>query len=102
MKMKKLVIPFVIIGVIIILWVTGIIPKQIAKVSGTNYVNKHFPKMQLVCTGVEWSDVYGDYLITFKDANENTYSCVIGPKYFPITLKQGLLTIESIYAENYK
>ena len=66
MKKKKWLIPIAIIGIIIVLWFTGIIPKQIAKISGTNYVNKHFPEMQLECVGVEYADVYGDYLITFK------------------------------------
>ena len=102
MKKKKWVIPIVIIGVIMVLWFTGIIPKQIAKISGTTYVNEHFPEMQLECVGVEYADVYGDYLITFKGTNENTYSCVIGPKYFPVSMGQGLFAIESDYAENYK
>ena len=102
MKKKKWVIPIVIIAVIIMLWFTGIIPKQIARISGTSYVNNHFPEMQLKCVGVEYADVYGDYLITFKGADENTYSCVIGPKYFPVSMGQGLFAIESDYAENCK
>ena len=102
MKKKKWVIPIVIIGVIMVLWFTGIIPKQIAKISGTTYVNEYFPEMQLECVGVEYADVYEDYLITFKGTNENTYSCVIGPKYFPVSMGQGLFAIESDYAENYK
>lgn len=102
MKKKKRLIPIAIIGIIIVLWFTGIIPKQIGKISGTIYVNKHFPEMQLECVGVEYADVYGDYLITFKGTSENTYSCVIGPKYFPVSMGQGLFAIESDYAENYK
>ena len=102
MKKKKWVIPIVIIGVIIVLWFTGIIPKQIAKISGTSYVKEHFPEMQLECVGVEYADVFGDYLIEFKDKDGNTYSCVIGPKYFPVSMGQGLFAIESDYAENYK
>ena len=102
MKKKKWVIPIVIIAVIIMLWFTGIIPKQIAKISGTSYVNNHFPEMQLECVGVEYADVYGDYLITCSGTHENTYSCVIGAKYFPVSMGQGLFDIESDYAENYK
>lgn len=102
MKKKKWLIPIVIISIIIALWFIGIIPKQIAKVSGINYVNEHFPKMQLDYVGIEWADVYGDYLITFKDPDEKTYSCVIGPKYFPVSMGQGLFVIESDYKENYK
>ena len=102
MNKKKWLIPIVIIGVIVVLWFTGSVPKQIAKISGTTYVNNHFPEMQLGCVGVEYADVFGDYLITFKDTNENTYSCVIGPKCFPVSMGQGLFAIESDYAENYK
>lgn len=99
---KKWLIPVLIIGVIMVLWFIGIIPKQVAKISGTSYVKNHFPEMQLECVGVEYADVYGNYLITFKGTNENTYSCVIGPKYFPVSMGQGLFAIESDYAEIYK
>jgi len=102
MKKKKWLIPIVIIGVIIVLWFTGIIPKQIAKISGTTYVNEHFPEMQLECVGVEYADVFGDYLIEFKEKDGNTYSCVIGPSLFPCSLGQGLFEIQEYYAENYK
>ena len=102
MKIKKWAIPIVVMGIIVALWFTGIIPKQIAKISGTGYVNHRFPEMQLECVNVEYADVYGDYLITFNGPNENTYSCVIGPKYFPVSMGQGLLAIESDYAENYE
>lgn len=30
------------------------------------------------------------------------YGCVIGPKYFPINLGQGIFAIEETYRENYK
>ena len=99
---KKWVIPIVIIGVIATLWLTGIVPKQIAKAFGSHYVDNHFPEMQLECISVDYADVFGDYLITFKGTNENTYSCVIGPKYFPVSIGQGLFAIEDYYAENYK
>ncbi len=102
MKKKKWVIPIVIIGVVIVLWLTGIIPKQIAKISGTNYVNEHFPEMQMECVDVEYADVFGDYLIAFKDKGGNTYSCVIGPYLFPTSLGQGLFEIQEYYAENYR
>lgn len=99
MKQKKWLIPVLILAVAVVLWLTGVIPKQIAKISGESYVNHHFPEMQLKCTDVEWAAVYGDYLITFKDGDGNTYSCVIGPRFFPISLGQGLFAIESDYAE---
>ena len=102
MKNKKWLIPVVILFVIVALWISGIIPKQIAKISGTNYVNEHFPEMQMECIGVEYADVFGDYLITFKDKGGNTYSCVIGPYLFPCSLGQGLFEIQEYYVENFR
>lgn len=102
MKKKKWIIPIIIITVVAALWLTGIIPMQIAKISGTNYVKTHFPEMQLECVGVEYADVFGDYLISFKDKDGNQFSCVIGPEFLPVSLGQGLFNIESYYAENYK
>lgn len=101
MKQKKWLIPVLILAVAVVLWLTGVIPKQIAKISGESYVNQHFPEMQLECTGVEWASVYGDYLVTFKSGSGSTYSCVIGPRYFPVYLGQGLFAIESDYAEKH-
>ena len=77
-------------------------PKANCKNLRNRLVNHRFPEMQLECVNVEYADVYGDYLITFNGPNENTYSCVIGPKYFPVSMGQGLLAIESDYAENYE
>lgn len=102
MKTKKLLIPIIIIGTISALWFTGIIPMQLAKISGQTYVNKYFPEMKLELTHVEYADALGDYLVTFKGANENTYSCVIGPKYLPLYMGQGLFAVENDYKEYYK
>ena len=102
MKKKLWLIPVVAIIIIATLWLTGVIPMQIAKISGTSYVEEHFPEMQLECVGVEYANVFGDYLIEFKDKDGNTYSCVIGPSLFPCSLGQGLFAIEDYYAENYK
>lgn len=101
MKKKKWLFPVVIVGVIAILWFGGVIPKQIAKAAGTSYVKKHFPEMQLVCAGVEYADVYGDYLISFTDKDGKSYRCVIGPTLFPCALGQGLFAIEDDYATKY-
>lgn len=94
-------VPMLLVVVVAVLWFTGIIPKQIARIVGTNYVKEHFPKMEMAYKGIECADVYGDYLISFEDKDGNEYSCVIGPKLFPTTLGQGLFAIEDYYAENY-
>lgn len=102
MKIKKWLIPLAIIGIIAALWLGGVIPKQIAEIAGTNYVQTHFPEMQFKCTGVEYADVYGDYLISFTAKDGTPYSCVIGPEFLPISMGQGLFAIESDYEEHYK
>lgn len=87
--------------IIIILWINGTIPKQIAKIYGTSYMKIRFPKMQLEYINVEWSKADGDYVITFKDNDNENYGCVIGPKYFPVSMGQGLFGITEEYREKY-
>ena len=99
MKKNQWLIPVLIFTVIILLWTIGIIPKGIARLAGTIYVKQYFPEMELKCTGVEYADVFGDYLIEFEAKNGNRFSCVISPKILPISLGQGLSEIESDYEE---
>ena len=103
MKKKKIVMITIIVAIllIIVLWVNGIIPKQIAKVYGTIYMKTNFPKMQLEYANIEWNKYFGDYIITFKDKDDQSYGCVIGPKYFPVSIGQGIFAIEETYRENY-
>ena len=102
MKKKKIIISaIVVILLLTVLWFSGIIPTQIAKIYATNYMQNNYPEMQLEYVNIEWSKYHEDYLITFKDKNNQNYSCVIGPKYFPVSIEQGLLTIEETYNENY-
>lgn len=102
MKKRNLIIIINTVLVIIALWFGGIIPKQIGKIYGTKYMKHNFPEMQLEYINIEWNKYYGDYIITFKDKENQDYSCVIGPKYFPISIGQGLFEIEEIYSEKYK
>ena len=99
MKKKKLILLIIII-VLITLWFSGIIPKQIGKIYGIIYMKSNFPKMELEYVGIEWNKYFGDYIITFKDKEEKSYGCVIGPKYFPINLGQGLFELEEKYNES--
>ena len=46
MKKKSLIILSIII-IVIALWFGGIIPKQIGKIYGINYMKSNFPKMEL-------------------------------------------------------
>ena len=100
-KKRLLIIITILILLIIALWFCGIIPKQIGKIYGTNYMKEKFPEMKLEYVNIEWNKYYGDYIITFKDKDDQTYSCVIGPKYFPISLGQGVFAIEEKYKAKY-
>jgi len=101
MKKKILIITSIIVLTIIALWFGGIIPKQIAKISATNYLKKNFPKMQLEYVNIEWSSSFGGYSITFKDESDEIYSFIMNNKYLPISLGQGLFGFEEKYNEKY-
>lgn len=102
MNKKRFLIIITIVGLVIIaLWFSGIIPKMIGKIYGTNYMKQNFPEMQLEYVGIEWNKYYGDYIITFEDKNNQNYGCVIGPKYLPISIGQGINVIQETYNEKY-
>ena len=101
MKNKILIIVGIIALLIILLWFSGIIPKQIGKIYGINYMKNNFIEMQLEYVDIEWKKYFGEYIITFKDKDNQKYGCVIGPKYLPISLGQGLNAIQETYKENY-
>ncbi|MBE6149791.1 MAG: hypothetical protein E7170_03620 [Firmicutes bacterium] len=102
MKRKIGIIISIIVLLIIVFWFSGIIPKQIGKIYGIKYMKHNFPEMQLEYINIEWNKYYGDYIITFKDKENQNYSCIIGPKYFPISIGQGLFEIQNVYLERYK
>lgn len=60
-------------------------------------MKRHFPEMEMEYVSVEYSDAFGDYLISFRDKNGAIYSCVIGPEFFPISLGQGLAAVRGSY-----
>ena len=102
MDKKNIIITVIVIVLVVIaLWLGGIIPKQIAKIYGTKYMEDNFPEMQLEYENIEWNKYYGDYIITFKDKENQNYGCVIGPKYLPISMGQGINAIIETYQEKY-
>lgn len=101
MKKKVLIITSIIVVGIIALWIGGIIPKQIGKIYGTKYMKNNFPEMQFEYVNIEWNKYYGDYIITFKDNENQSYGCVISPKYFPINIGQGINAIIETYQKKY-
>lgn len=101
-KKRNLILIIIFILIILLtLWFSGMIPKKIAEIYGTYYLNKNFPEMQLEFENIEWSTAFGDYIITFKDKNNKQHGFVIGPKYFPINFGQGMFGFEENYREEY-
>ena len=100
---KLFIIVLIVLGVLIIFpfWSNGTIPKRIAKIYGTKYMKSNYPKMKLEYDGIVWSKYHGDYLITFKDNNNQKYTSVIGPKYLPIHIGQGEMIISETYREKF-
>lgn len=101
MNKKNLIITIIAVVLVVTLWIGGIIPKEIGKIYGIKYMKDNFPEMQLEYDNVEWNKYYGDYIITFKDKENQNYSCVIGPKYLPISMEQGINAIIETYQEKY-
>lgn len=87
---KKVIIVLSVTVCVLLLWFSGLIPKQIAKISAKSYVKNTFPEKQLEFSHIEWNKFYGDYIITFKDSDGKNYSSVIGPKFLPISMGQGI------------
>ena len=96
---KKIIIVSIIIILVVIfgLWISGIIPKQIAKISSSIYLKSNFPEEELEYVNIEWSSHHDNYIIQYKDKNNKLYGFVIGPKYFPINPGQGIYELEDSY-----
>jgi len=104
MNKKRIIIVAIILILVAIfgLWISGIIPKQIARISATNYLKKNFPKMQLEYIDIEWSSSFGGYSIRFKDENNEIYGFIMNNKYFPISVGQGINGFQETYIEKYE
>ena len=73
-----------------VLWLSGLIPTQIAKISAKIWVKNNFPEKHLEYSNIEWNKFYGDYIVTFKDSDDIIYSAVIGPEFLPVSIGQGI------------
>ena len=103
MNQKKLCIILIIILIgIFMLWITGIIPKQIAKFSATSYLKNSFPKKNYEFVNIEWSSSFDGYLINFKDENDKIVSFIMNNKYFPIYPGQGTFALKENYRVEYE
>ncbi|MBO5247969.1 MAG: hypothetical protein J6B54_01560 [Clostridia bacterium] len=94
--MKKMIL---VLLLLMLLWGSGMIPKQIAATFGTRYAQERFPRMELRFESVEWSKYHGNYIITLRDKQDGLHSFVISPKILPIYPGQGVLSLEEASRE---
>lgn len=104
MNKKRIIIVMVIIVLMIILglWISGIIPKQIARNSATDYLKKNFPEKQFEYVDIEWDSNFGGYSIRFKDENDKIVGFIMNNRYFPISPGQGTFGLEESYRVEYE
>jgi len=104
MNKKRIIIGIVVIVlvVILVLWISGVIPKQIAKISANNYLKKNFPQKQFEYVDIEWSSSFGGYSIRFKDEKGEIVGFIMNNKYFPISPGQGMFGLEESYRVEYE
>lgn len=73
-----------IITLIAVLWVGGIIPKQIGKITAINYVQNNYSDKNLEFISMDFSPAHGSYFARFEDKEGNTYNFEIINKYLPV------------------
>ena len=87
MKKKLLLAGILIVILTIILWINGVIPKQIAKKSAISYVNKVHKELDLTYLKLDYSKAHGSYFAVFKDVTDKIYNFEMsGGRYFPLTV----------------
>lgn len=101
-RIGVIVIIIIILVVLLGLWMSEIIPKQIAKISATDYLKKNFPEKHYEYVDIEWSSSFGGYFIKFKDENDTIIGFLMNNKYFPIYPGQGTFELENNYRVEYK
>ena len=101
MKKRIIIVAIIVVLLILALWISGIIPKQIGRIYGTYYMNKNFPEWQVEFVNIEWAKYFGDYSITFIDKSGNRRGCLIGPKYFPVFMGQGIFGMTEEYNQEF-
>lgn len=82
--MKKSIITAIVLVVIILLLISDILPKTVARISTSFYVNFKYSELDFQYQNVEFDTHFGDYFVTYKDKNGNKISFTVTPKLFPI------------------
>lgn len=71
------------IVIVAVVWFSGIIPKQIGRISAYNYVKTNYFDMNLKYEKMEYSSAHGDYFAIFIDSEGKLYNFLMYSKYLP-------------------
>lgn len=81
---RNTLIILIVIILIAILWIGGIIPRQIGKIAAISYVQENYPDKNLNFIRMDFSPAHGDYFAVFDDGNGKIYGFQLLGKYLPI------------------
>lgn len=82
---RKMIIIYIII-LILMLWISGIVPKQIGKIIAINYVKKNYPDKKLAFLDIDYSPIHESYFVSFKSLDGRVYNFELYSKYLPVTV----------------
>ena len=71
--------------IILVLFTSGVVPKQIAKRSAILYVNREYKSYELEYVEVFYSPVHGAYFVSFA-SGEETFNFMLNGKLLPIDI----------------
>lgn len=82
---KKLLIVYIIV-LIITLWISGIIPRQIGKIVAIKYVRENYPDKDIDYLNIDYSPFHKSYFVSFKSSDGRVYNFELHSRYLPITI----------------
>ena len=83
MKKGKIILSFIccIVLLIVILWVTKIIPRMIARATADNYVKQM--NVKLIYDDIEYFSQMGNWNVYYMSQDEHRYCISVSSEYFP-------------------
>lgn len=91
-KRKKKFSTFILVT-IIVLWLTGFIPKNIGKVVSLHYINRRYSSLNLHFLNIEYSEKDKAYVSHFENKEGKIYNVLVGSKMLPINVSFNPLNI---------
>lgn len=76
---KRIIIPISIVILLVILWLTGVIPTGLCILSATNYINKQYPNRSFDYSFIEYSKAHGEYFVHFVDKDGKKIALMVSP-----------------------